>query len=139
MKTTKPMLEYLATCSKVSLESFELARLNDRANLRKEIVELLDELIEVDIQARIAEWVLTHRRLQAAMQRAPRRVQRNRSVASENRSVPLLPMNDGSDPPDFPALGANRVMRVLRDTADGSLASLRRGAAPVLEKAKRIA
>jgi hypothetical protein len=31
----KPMLEYLASCSKVSLESFELAGLNDRANLRK--------------------------------------------------------------------------------------------------------
>ncbi|MFZ0336007.1 MAG: hypothetical protein WAN10_15295 [Candidatus Acidiferrales bacterium] len=140
MKTTKPMLEYLATCSKISLESFELARLNDRANLRKEMVELLDELIEVDIQARIAEWVLTHRRLQAAMQPAtPHRVRRNGSVPSVNLSLPLLPMNDDSDTPDFPALGANRVMRVLRDTADDSLASLRRGAAPVLEKAKRIA
>ncbi len=138
MKTTKPMLEYLATCSKVSLESFELARLNERANLRKEMVELLDELIEVDIQARIAEWLLTQRRLQAAaMQRAPRRLRRNRS--GESASLPLLPMTNEAGRLGFPALGANRVTRVLRDAADDSLASFPHDAVPVAEKTKRIA
>ncbi|MFZ0641358.1 MAG: hypothetical protein WA020_07235 [Candidatus Acidiferrales bacterium] len=139
MKTTKPMLEYLATCSKVSLESFELARLNDRANLRKNMIELLDELIEVDIQARLAEWILAHRRHQTAMQRPPRRVRRSGSARSEGISLPLLPVNSDVDAPDFPALGTSPVMPVLRNAADKVPAHLPRGAAPVIEKTKRIA
>lgn len=87
MKTTKMLLEYIATCSKTSLESFELARLNDRANLRKQMIEILDELIEVDVQARIAEWVLVQRRReqaqhQAGLLRHPQHVFRGASLQS---------------------------------------------------------
>ncbi|MGB6482686.1 MAG: hypothetical protein WBE86_04280 [Candidatus Acidiferrales bacterium] len=139
MKTTKPMLEYLATCSKVSLESFELARLNDRANLRKHMVELLDEIIEVDIQARVAEWALVHRRRQAAMPRAPRRVRRNGSDDSDSISLPLLPANSDADGLDSPAFGTSPAMPILRHAADGSPTPLRRSATPVADKSKRIA
>jgi hypothetical protein len=88
MKTTKPMLEYLATCSKTSLQSFELARLNDRANLRKQMIEILDELIEMDIQARIAEWLLAQRQ-HTRMQRAQRRIRRDRTRESATLSLPF--------------------------------------------------
>lgn len=86
MKTTKMMLEYIASCSKTSLESFELARLNDRANLRKQMIEILDELIEVDVQARIAEWVLVQRRDreqgqgQGALRRPPQQTLRDAAL-----------------------------------------------------------
>ncbi|MGC1106185.1 MAG: hypothetical protein WA876_06580 [Candidatus Acidiferrales bacterium] len=139
MKTTKPMLEYLATCSNVSLESFELARLNDRANLRKHMVELLDEIIEVDIQARVAEWVLVHRRREAAMPRPPRRVRRPGSEDSDSVSLPLLPANSDADAPDFAALETTPAMPALRDAAAGSPTPLRRSATPVANKSKRIA
>jgi hypothetical protein len=140
MKTTKPMLEYLATCSKASLESFELARLNDRANLRKDMIELLDELIEVDIQAHLAEWVLAHRRHQAAMQRPPRRIRRSGSTESDSITLPLLPMNSSdADARDFPVFGTNPVMPILHDLVDKAPTPLLRDLTPVLEKSKRIA
>lgn len=91
MKTTKPMLEYLAKCSKITLESFVLARLNDRANLRKELNEVLDELIEVDIQSRIAEWILVYRQEQAAQPRRERRLQRGPALDIDDPKLPLLP------------------------------------------------
>jgi hypothetical protein len=80
------MLDYLATCSKTSLESFELARLNDLANLRKHMIEIVNEWVEADIQARIAEWVLLHRRQQAA---ARRRL--NACVAPALRAATIRP------------------------------------------------
>lgn len=91
MKTNKPMLEYLANCSKITLESFVLARLNDRANLRKELNEVLDELIEVDIQSRIAEWILVYRQEQAAQPRRERRLQRGPALDIDDPKLPLLP------------------------------------------------
>ncbi len=91
MKTNKPMLEYLANCSKITLESFVLARLNDRANLRKELNEVLDELIEVDIQSRIAEWILVYRQEQATQPRRERRLQRGPALDIEDPKLPLLP------------------------------------------------
>src|SRR5579859_5411523 len=81
------MLDYLATCSKTSLESFELARLNDLANLRKHMIEIVNEWVEADIQARIAEWVLLHRRQQAAARRPPQRVRRARAARGNNTTL----------------------------------------------------
>lgn len=91
MKTDKPMLEYLANCSKVTLESFVLARLNDRANLRKELNEVLDELIEIDIQSRIAEWILVYKQEQAALPRRTRRPRRAPALDVTDLQLPLLP------------------------------------------------
>lgn len=91
MKTSKPMLEYLSTCSRISLESFELARLNDRANLRKELIEVMDELIEVDIQSRIAEWILVYRQKQDALPRRYRRPRRRPALDLNDLTLPLLP------------------------------------------------
>ncbi len=62
MSESKPVFEYLKSCSQPSLESFELSRLNRARNLRREMRELVEEWIEAEVQARLARWVLEHRR-----------------------------------------------------------------------------
>ncbi|HVB08127.1 MAG TPA: hypothetical protein VNF00_04200 [Candidatus Acidoferrales bacterium] len=134
MKTTKPMLEYLATYSKISLESFELARLNDLANLRQQMTEIIDEWVEADIQARIAEWILVSRRQQAA-----RRASRNsRRMSSKNAPLPQFPA-PGDSQMEFPALAANPVFPALRDAvSDEPIRPVSR-ATQAIVKSKRIA
>jgi hypothetical protein len=116
MKTTKPMLQYLATCSKTSLQSFELARLNDRANLRKQMIEILDELIEMDIQARIAEWMLAQRCL-AKTARTQRRIRRDAGSKPATLSLPFLSSNMTEELTSaetaFATLEQNPLMRTL--------------------------
>ena len=135
MKTTKSMLDYLARCSQTSLESFELARLNDLANLRKQMIEVIDEWVETDIQARIAEWILLSRRQQAALRTSPQGVRR---IRSKQIPLPLLPASDDSST-QFPALASHPVISVLRDAVcDDPLPALRRRS-ETLVKSKRIA
>ena len=140
MKTNKPMIEYLATCSKISLQSFELARLNERANLRKHLVELLDELIEVDIQARIAEWILVHRAGQADMRRTPRRSRRSDSNSTPTQKL-LLPLaGPNATVADFLEPAPNRMLPALNPAAVEPSRPVRRAALPSQpEKSKRIA
>jgi hypothetical protein len=64
MGSAHPPLEYLVSSSQSSLESFELARLNAIANLRKELRHLVDEWVEAEIQARMARWILERKRLE---------------------------------------------------------------------------
>jgi hypothetical protein len=54
-------LEYLATSSDASIESFHLSRLNAVANLRKELHEIFEEWIEAEVQARLAQWLLARK------------------------------------------------------------------------------
>ena len=61
MGSTHPPLESLLELSQSCLESFELTRLNRIANLRKEFREVLDESIELEIEARFAHWALEYR------------------------------------------------------------------------------
>jgi hypothetical protein len=62
MSDVKPPFHYLATCSKVSLESFEMSELNKSSMRRKEAIEVLDAWVEAEVNARLARWVLEHRR-----------------------------------------------------------------------------
>ena len=64
MRLPQPPLEYLVTSSQVALESFELARLNRTANLRKEMREILEEWVQMEVDARLARWILECRRSQ---------------------------------------------------------------------------
>ncbi len=66
MSESKPPLKYLADCSEASLESFELSRLNQIANLRKELREVLDEWVEAEVQVRLARRILEDRRARDA-------------------------------------------------------------------------
>lgn len=52
--------EYLRQASVRSLESFELARLSHAANLRKEIIALVDQWLEETANALLARWLLEH-------------------------------------------------------------------------------
>jgi len=113
MKTNKPMLEYLATCSRHSLEAFELARLNERANLRKQLIEVLDQWVEADVQSRVAGWILAqHRERTAAAQSSERKSRlllelldfatasdnsTHENPAQEQAVFPLLDANDNRE------------------------------------------
>ena len=137
MKTTKMMLEYIAGCSKTSLESFELARLNDRANLRKQIIEILDELIEVDVQARIAEWVLVQRRNggrvheQAGLRRPPQQALRGAALPSAYGLRHLNPQEE-DDADCAPNMANHPVISALRDALpDGPLRARQEKLQPV--------
>jgi hypothetical protein len=57
MSDTQEPLAYLLDCSKGSLESFELSKLNQAANLRKEFHELLDDWVKAEVSSRLAHWI----------------------------------------------------------------------------------
>jgi len=57
-----PPLDYLREASPASLESFELARLNHAANLRREIGTLIDQWITETSEAMLARWMLDNLR-----------------------------------------------------------------------------
>ena len=55
-----PPVDYLRSASRSSLHSFELARLNHAANLRREIAVLIDQWLEETAEAMLARWMLEH-------------------------------------------------------------------------------
>jgi hypothetical protein len=55
-----PPIDYLHSTSRSSLQSFELARLNHAANLRREIAVLVDQWLEETAEAMLARWMLDH-------------------------------------------------------------------------------
>ncbi|HEU5411181.1 MAG TPA: hypothetical protein VFU57_09195 [Candidatus Acidoferrales bacterium] len=140
MKTTKMMLEYIASCSKTSLESFELARLNDRANLRKQMIEILDELIEVDVQARIAEWVLVERRREqaqrhAGLRRPPQQALRGAVLPNSSGLRELKPKED-EDADHVASMVNHPVIASLREALpDGPLHARQEKSQPAQAKA----
>jgi hypothetical protein len=69
MSDTHPPLEYLITCSEAGLESFELSRMNQAANLRKQLRQVVEQWIESEVNARVARCMLDCRRGQLANRR----------------------------------------------------------------------
>jgi hypothetical protein len=57
----EPPWEFLLSASRVSLQSFELSRLTYAANVRKEIIELLDVWLEKTSSALLARRLMQHR------------------------------------------------------------------------------
>ena len=55
-----PPVEYLRAASRASLQSFELARLNHAANLRREMAALMDQWINEMSDAAVARWMIEH-------------------------------------------------------------------------------
>ena len=55
-----PPIDYLHSASRSSLQSFELARLNHAANLKREIAALIDQWLEETAEAMLARWMLEH-------------------------------------------------------------------------------
>lgn len=56
-----PPWEYLRTASMNSLQSFEMNRLNHAANIRKELMLMVDQWLEESVSAMVARWLLDHR------------------------------------------------------------------------------
>jgi hypothetical protein len=65
MSDTQP-LAYLIISSEISLESYELSRLNRASNLRKEMLQMLDKWIDAETEARMARAILDWRRNEIA-------------------------------------------------------------------------
>jgi len=95
--------EYLRQASAPGLRSFELARLNHAAHIRKEITALLDEWLEETACALLARWLFDH---QADLRAAPPAVEEPRALReaaihgeygllegdpSRDAAAPLLP------------------------------------------------
>lgn len=57
----QPPWEFLLSASRNSLQSYELSRLAHVANLRKEAVALLDQMIEENSAAMLARWLMEQR------------------------------------------------------------------------------
>jgi hypothetical protein len=66
MGSTHPPLESLMTFSQNCLEGFEHSRLNLISNLHKEFHEIFEELIQFEIDARLARWILEGRQASGA-------------------------------------------------------------------------
>jgi hypothetical protein len=56
MLTPDHKLNFLLGCSQTTLTSYHLARMNEAANLRKEIQKLLDKLREADLLVQLSLW-----------------------------------------------------------------------------------
>jgi hypothetical protein len=61
MRGTEPTLEYLLACSKISLESFGLSRLNRASNLRKELSQVAEQWVAAEVSFRLARLIADRR------------------------------------------------------------------------------
>jgi hypothetical protein len=69
---TQPPWEFLLSASRNSLQSYELSRLSHAANLRKEIMQLLDCWLEENSAAMLARLLMQEREHLAAHERSER-------------------------------------------------------------------
>jgi hypothetical protein len=63
MGSLSTSFDYLATCSESALESYELARWGRAANLRKQFLELIEEWVQCEVEARLARMTRDFRRV----------------------------------------------------------------------------
>jgi hypothetical protein len=63
---SEPPWKFLLSASRSSLQSYELSRLNCAANLRTDMVRLLDQLVEETASAQLARWLIKHREMRTA-------------------------------------------------------------------------
>lgn len=67
---TTPPWEFLLSASRNSLQSYELSRLGHVANLRKEIVALVEQWVEENSAAMLARWLMEHREREVTLAEA---------------------------------------------------------------------
>jgi hypothetical protein len=67
----RPPSHFFHDASIASLQSFELSRLNNAANLRRQIAALLDQWINDNSEALLARWVREQRALPQAANGPP--------------------------------------------------------------------
>jgi hypothetical protein len=125
MGVTRPPLEYLATASKVALESFELSRLNEASNYRKEVQQILQGWIDTEVDARLARWILESKQAQA---RDGLQAAMGQPVQLKQLDLSFLPSNDAQES-DGEAREGAAAEENMRKTGGPKL---RRAAQPVL-------
>jgi len=54
-------LDFLLTCSTNSLSEYQLRRLNEATNLRRKAMELIEQAMDEEVEARLACWLRMHR------------------------------------------------------------------------------
>lgn len=87
----KPPLEFLLACSRVSLQDFELSRLNQIANLVKQVQTIQDELRQIEGEALLARWLMEHREELVSIQTAGRMQRSFEFTAESAPPVKALP------------------------------------------------
>ena len=65
MREKATPFEYLLKCSEMSLEDFELARLDRAASLRRQLRDIAEEWVDAAVEAQLARWVRENRRSSA--------------------------------------------------------------------------
>lgn len=117
MTTRQPLLDYLSNCSEASLQAFELARLNDVANLRQQLIQQIgaavDQIVEAEIQARLARCIVE--RQMHLPRRSPQSPRRRRVIRRVQDQLPLLADVQGM-PKDPRALGMDRVVELEKSS-----------------------
>lgn len=98
----QPPWNFFRDASIASLQSFELSRLNNAANLRRQIAALLDQWVNDNSEALLARWVREQRALPQAPIRPPE------IAATPHQCV--LPLEH----PAAPALLPRRAQRPAR-------------------------
>ena len=128
MGVTRPPLEYLATCSKIALESFELSRLNEASNYRKEVQQILQGWIDTEVDARLARWILESKQAQA---RDGLQAAMAQPVPLKQLDLSFLPSN-GAQESDGRDGEAGEFVEAEENRRKPSGCRLRRAAHPVL-------
>lgn len=128
MGVTRPPLEYLASCSKVALESFELSRLNEASNYGKEVQQILQGWIDTEVDARLARWILESKQAQA---RDGLQAAMAQPVPLNHLDLSFLPSN-GAQESAGEGEEAVEAAAALENTRKPSGGKLRRAARPVL-------
>jgi len=108
MGSTHPPLESLLTFSQNCLEGFEHSRLNRISILRKEFHQIFEELIEFEIDARLARWILDDRQVSGPAC-SPHHAMASEVVLPElalrsfaRSTGGLVAPSDDAVPPEFP-------------------------------------
>lgn len=61
MSSPEDLIKFLVDCSDNSLGEFELARLNEAANMEKQIVDLIRQYVRTSTEAEFARFLIEHR------------------------------------------------------------------------------
>ncbi len=89
MSDTRSALEYLVDCSDMSLESFQVSRLSQAANLRKQVQGLVDQWIGAEVDAKLSRWMLRGRN-SLLVPPLPRMARSSKNVFLERVAVSFL-------------------------------------------------
>lgn len=127
MGDTRLSLEYLTTCSDAGLESLELVRMSEAAELRKAFRRIFEQWVAVEAEARAARWMIESRRAEKPVREVSLTATRN----SESEQIVMSFLQPPSASPDKscpmrrpPALDSHSPNRLLCSAHTSTLQQL---------------